>query len=416
MCAPKKLPAFCAMLRAGLRGRSNSVTLDLLTTSDLEALKTRRQARDGVAQVQNSSSSGVTGKRYLVVTHAPEYADRLHLPLPLLPCTGSPPPRLPSAECISALRAENQALRGELASAQGLHGTSLRSTGGLSSASTIRALEARLEAAESELEALGMAHRALQKRAAGEVATLMAELHARRDGERDYRVRLANARAEVDALTRRLRATEARVGLRGSAASANFTYTRPGSRPSSRPTSPYAAAPGSRGASPARTSRPPSAPGSPYSSRYRPASAPRERPHSPIPVFDPTAYAADRAQRVAAAAALRASAFGGTAGRGSATGSRSTTPTPGWRSPAQSPRRSPGGGAGAAGLSPRESPQAALMHVKSRLHALTGKPQAAAAPTVRRLSIATSHIASPGLTRVPLQAGAGGLCCSHRRH
>lgn len=412
MGAPKKLPAFCAMLRAGLRGRPSSVSLELLTASDLEALKTRRQARDGAGQVPSSSGGGsVTGKRYLVVTHAPEFGDRLHLPLPLLPCE-SPPSllRLPSAECILALRAENQALRGELATAQGLLGTSSlgRVTAGLSSGSATRALEARLEAAESELEALGMAHRALQKRAAAEVATLMAELSARRDGERDYRVRLASARAEVDALTRRLRATEARVGLRGSAASANFTYSRPGSRPSSRPSSPYAAAPGSRGASPARTSRPPSAPGSPYTSGHRPASAPRERPHSPVPVFDPTAYAADRAQRLAAAATLRASAFGGTSGRGSspAPGSRSSTPTAGWRSPAQSPRRAGGAGGGAAtggaGLSPRESPRRALLHVKSKLHALTGKPLVPAAPTVRRsvLPLLPVRIASPGLTAV----------------
>jgi len=399
------------MLRAGLSGRSATVSLDFLTAADLEALKRRRQGDVSSSSQPASSSNQVAGKRYLVLSHAPEFGDRIHLPLPLLPCATLPGSRLPSAEMIMDLRIQNEALRTELAAAAARETKHLRNGASASSYSggvggglagggrgggPSRALEARLEAAETELEALGGEHVSLQRRSASEMATLMAELSARREGERAYRIKLANARAEIESLMRRLRATEARVGLRGSAAAANFTYSRAGSRPSSahgsRPLSPHTAT-SSRNASPARM-MPPAGLRSPYSSNqsaslHRTSSAPRERRPSPLPAFDPTAYAAERAQRVAAAAALRAQAFGGTASRGGSPGpgSRSGTPvaTPGWRSPAQSPRgglASGGRSGGAPSGSGRESPSTALQHVKARLHAFTGKAPVDARPPV----------------------------------
>lgn len=387
------------MLRAGLSGRSATVSLDFLTAADLEALKRRRQGEVSSSLQQAPSSNQVAGKRYLVLSHAPEFGDRVHLPLPLLPCASLPGSRLPSAELIMNLRIQNEALRAELAAARETQHLRNGASASSSYSGPSRALEARLEAAETELEALGAEHVSLQRRSASEMATLMAELSARREGERAYRLKLANARAEIDSLMRRLRATEARVGLRGSAAAANFTYSRAGSRPSSahgsRPLSPHTAT-SSRNASPARM-MPPAGLRSPYSSNqsaslHRTSSAPRERRPSPLPAFDPTAYAAERAQRVAAAAALRAQAFGGTASRGGSPGpgSRSGTPvaTPGWRSPAQSPRgglASGGRSGGAPSGSGRESPSTALQHVKARLHAFTGKAPVDARPPVRSI-------------------------------
>jgi len=363
----KRLAAFASMLRAGLAGSSSAVSMDLLTSGDLEALK-RRKGRGG-SEAEGASAAD-NGKRYLICSFAAEFGDRCHYPLPLQRClSDAAVGRRPAAEALAALRAENAALRCD-ADASAAQQAAAAPRG-----RSAHALEARLEAAESELESLGRAHAALQRRAASETAALTAELCARREGERAWRLRCNDARAEVEGLTRRLRATEARVGLRGAAASANFTYARPGSRPSSaggsRPGSPYAYAyaASSRGASPFG----PPQPSQPYA---RPASAPRGRSPSPrgggAPLFDPSAYAAQRAERVAAAPAARTS-FGSTASRGGSPGPGSRAQSPGaWRSPGHSPRPWRGGGSPGPGAQPRaQSPGAALRDVKDRLGAFT---------------------------------------------
>jgi hypothetical protein len=326
--------------------------------------------------------------------------DRVHYPLPLLPCEPRAV-RLSGAAVgggavDAALRAENATLRAQLAA---LRAATPRDVARTSSGRETAELSARLEASEAELEALGAAHAALRARAAADAASLGGQLAAAREGERAWRLKARDVRAECEALQRRLRATEARVGLRGAAASANFTYARPGSRPSSvaggsRPPSPYAYALSSAAASPrgggsAASSRG----GSPAPhARGRPPSRPRERSpgggggaisaaSSLRGRFDPAAYAAERSQRLAAAVALRAS-FGTSAPRGGASpgpGSRTGSPG-GWRSPAgapASPRRYGGGGGGSAygvggarsgGASPRpQSPSAVLRGVTAKL-------------------------------------------------
>jgi coiled-coil domain-containing protein 61 len=439
----KKLAVFGAMLRAALRGGSSTVSLDLLTSADLEALKSRRGGRGGAGDAAPGAASSAAaalaharasaaGKRYLILTYAAEF-DRVHYPLPLLPCEARavrvPPAASAGTEAaLAQLRVENAALRAELASQRAA--TPRRSGGGSALGASAPGsftreseLGARLEAAEGELEALGAAHAALRSRAAAESAALTAELAARREGERAWRLKARDLRAEVDGLTRRLRATEARVGLRGAAASANFTYARPGSRPSSasggsRPASPYAPSsamssprgggggagaaggPASRSREPSPSHRrPPSRPPSRPTSRPRGAAEPVGRGGSPSASaslggrFDATAYAAERNERLAAAAALRAS-FGSTASRAGSPGPASRAASPGgWRSPAQAPA-SPRWHGGGAAASPRaESPSAALRDVKARLAVFTrgaDRPRvpalptrAAAAPSVR---------------------------------
>jgi coiled-coil domain-containing protein 61 len=454
----KKLAVFSAMLRAALRGGSSTVSLDLLTSADLEALKSRRGGRGGAGDAAPSAAASAAalaharasaaGKRYLILTYAAEF-DRVHYPLPLLPCEARAV-RVPLAAAsgsadaaLAQLRAENATLRAELASQRAA--TPRRSGGGsaLGAAAFTRESElgARLEAAEAELEALGAAHASLRSRAAAESAALTAELAARREGERAWRLKARDLRAEVDGLTRRLRATEARVGLRGAAASANFTYARPGSRPSStsggsRPASPYApssamssprggggggagAAGGlasrSREPSPSHR-RPPSRPPSRPTSRPRGAAEPVGRGVSPSASaslggrFDATAYAAERNERLAAAAALRAS-FGSTASRAGSPGPASRAASPsGWRSPAQAPA-SPRWHGGGAAASPRaESPSAALRDVKARLAVFTrgaDRPRVPSLPT-RALPAAAAAPSVCGVAR--------GFCCApHRR-
>lgn len=75
----KKLPVFIKMLRAALRQDSDTVFADLLTYSDLEALKAQR---GGAANAPLASSIPPNNKRYLILTYAAEF-DRVHYPLPL---------------------------------------------------------------------------------------------------------------------------------------------------------------------------------------------------------------------------------------------------------------------------------------------------------------------------------------------
>ena len=398
----KRLAVLASMLRAALRGESATVSLDLLTGADLEALKSRRKTGGGApapsAEALWAARASAEGKRYLIVTYAAEF-DRVHYPLPLPPADarrrtslrgGSGTP----GESGGALRAENAALRAELAAARRgstpqprISASRPRETGGSAAA--------RLEATEAELERLAAAHAALRSRSAAEVAALSAELATRREAERSWRLKARDLRAEVESLQRRLRATEARVGLRGGASSANFTYSRPGSRPSStgppsRPLSPYvspysasAYAASSRGASPAP---------SPRRTPARPPPPPRPRsagPGAPSPLPQRPPFLAG--------------------------GSRTGSPAPaGWRSPAApaSPRWRPGG-APAPGFSPgrslprAESPGAALRDVKARLAAFNRGASGGAATAGRAPSpSATRRAPSPAAGRRPATAGA----------
>ena len=74
-----KFAVFVRMLLTSLRRTSDSVSLDLLTSDDLERVKARRCEGGGSAV---DSSLSRARKRYLILTYTAEY-DRVQYPLPL---------------------------------------------------------------------------------------------------------------------------------------------------------------------------------------------------------------------------------------------------------------------------------------------------------------------------------------------
>jgi coiled-coil domain-containing protein 61 len=84
----KQFPVFVDMLKSAIMKTSSSVTLDLMTFSDLEQLRSRQGHKP--RQTQAKSGSHVTNKRYLILTYTVEF-DRVHYPLQL-PYVGKPDP------------------------------------------------------------------------------------------------------------------------------------------------------------------------------------------------------------------------------------------------------------------------------------------------------------------------------------
>ena len=82
----KRFAVFVKMLRKALAAQSPSVFVDLLTTADLEALKSRRgSSKLGSGSVSSSLDAAAgksAGKRYLILTYTAEF-DKTHYPLPL---------------------------------------------------------------------------------------------------------------------------------------------------------------------------------------------------------------------------------------------------------------------------------------------------------------------------------------------
>ncbi|XP_072920000.1 centrosomal protein CCDC61 isoform X1 [Hemitrygon akajei] len=85
----KQFSIFCNMLESAITKSSESVTLDLLTYSDLELLRNRKTGV-GMRQVPPPKSGTLSCKRYLILIYSVEF-DRIHYPLPL-PYTGKPDP------------------------------------------------------------------------------------------------------------------------------------------------------------------------------------------------------------------------------------------------------------------------------------------------------------------------------------
>ncbi|NXO97603.1 CCD61 protein, partial [Certhia brachydactyla] len=82
----KQFGIFCSMLESALTQSSDSVSLELLTYSDLETLHSRKVG--AIARPPPSSSSPLNTKRYLILVYSVEF-DRIHYPLPL-PYAGRP--------------------------------------------------------------------------------------------------------------------------------------------------------------------------------------------------------------------------------------------------------------------------------------------------------------------------------------
>ncbi|XP_038642025.1 centrosomal protein CCDC61 isoform X2 [Scyliorhinus canicula] len=111
----KQFSIFCNMLESAITKSSESVTLDLLTYSDLELLRNRKA---GVAtrHAPPPKSGALNAKRYLILIYSVEF-DRIHYPLPL-PYAGKPDP--------VALQKIIRGLKEELASARSKQGKDYR--------------------------------------------------------------------------------------------------------------------------------------------------------------------------------------------------------------------------------------------------------------------------------------------------
>lgn len=111
----KQFNIFVSMLESAVIQASDSVSLDLLTYSDLESLRQRKSGSSARTAIPQQRTVTLNSKRYLILTYTVEF-DRIHYPLPL-PYVGKPDPRA-LQEQIRLLRAELKALK------QGTHGTS----------------------------------------------------------------------------------------------------------------------------------------------------------------------------------------------------------------------------------------------------------------------------------------------------
>ncbi|XP_066501191.1 centrosomal protein CCDC61 isoform X2 [Hoplias malabaricus] len=145
----KQFPIFCSMLESAVSRSSESVTLDLLTYSDLELLRNRKAGVVGRPRAQQQSPA-LSAKRYLILIYTVEF-DRIHYPLPL-PYLGKPDP--------AALQREIRALRAELI-ALGKRGDHIVSD------QETRRLRAELALVREEKDALAKALERLQMVGAG---------------------------------------------------------------------------------------------------------------------------------------------------------------------------------------------------------------------------------------------------------
>ncbi|XP_051018441.1 centrosomal protein CCDC61 [Acomys russatus] len=103
----KQFSIFCNMLESALTQSSESVTLDLLTYTDLESLRSRKLG--GRAGASAPRSAQLNSKRYLILIYSVEF-DRIHYPLPL-PYQGKPDPVVLQG-IIRSLKEELGRLRG----------------------------------------------------------------------------------------------------------------------------------------------------------------------------------------------------------------------------------------------------------------------------------------------------------------
>ncbi|XP_042637173.1 centrosomal protein CCDC61 [Orycteropus afer afer] len=112
----KQFDIFCNMLESALTQSSESVTLDLLTYTDLESLRNRKMGgRPGPLAPR---SAQLNSKRYLILIYSVEF-DRIHYPLPL-PYQGKPDPVV--------LQGTIRSLKEELGRLRGLGGQEVRDT------------------------------------------------------------------------------------------------------------------------------------------------------------------------------------------------------------------------------------------------------------------------------------------------
>ncbi|XP_045843638.1 centrosomal protein CCDC61 isoform X2 [Meles meles] len=215
----KQFNIFCNMLESALTQSSESVTLDLLTYTDLESLRNRKMG--GRPGPLASRSAQLNSKRYLILIYSVEF-DRIHYPLPL-PYQGKPDPVV--------LQGIIRSLKEELGRLRGLDGPDARDTRETEIwhlreqvsrlASEKRELEAQLgqsreealagRAARQEAEALrglvrglelelrqerGLGHRGVGRRSQ-DCRRLAKELEEVKASERSLRARLRTVNTEL---------------------------------------------------------------------------------------------------------------------------------------------------------------------------------------------------------------------------
>lgn len=80
----KRFPLFIKMLCSSLSNESETVFLDLLTSSDLESMKAKKSTTANSAPPAAAATSALSSnkKRYAILTYSGEF-DRVHYPLPL---------------------------------------------------------------------------------------------------------------------------------------------------------------------------------------------------------------------------------------------------------------------------------------------------------------------------------------------
>ncbi|KAL4427003.1 hypothetical protein ABPG77_009564 [Micractinium sp. CCAP 211/92] len=269
----KRFPVFVRMLLGALRQESDSVSLDLLTYSDLELLRSKRAGASSAAaaqagtqqqtaalpqpqqqhqqQPQQPPGSSAAHKRYLILTYAAEF-DRVHYPLPLQYEDNPDPRRLKAT--IGALRAqlaaagaggnsgghrrrvfptsavaapdpelrqlrqENAALQAQLAAA--LEGAA----GGGGLAADVQALAADAQEAARDVRGLRRERDSLLARVQAAEAALESERALHRRELRRRGRELADAGAELGAAKEQIR--ELRLKCRGLAQAVDLAQRR----------------------------------------------------------------------------------------------------------------------------------------------------------------------------------------------
>ncbi|XP_057348743.1 centrosomal protein CCDC61 isoform X2 [Manis pentadactyla] len=298
----KQFNIFCNMLESALTQSSESVTLDLLTYTDLESLRNRKMG--GRPGPLASRSAQLNSKRYLILIYSVEF-DRIHYPLPL-PYQGKPDPVVLQG-IIRSLKEELGRLRGpdrqDARQAPETEIWHLREQV-LRLASEKRELEAQLgrtreealagRAARQEVEALrglvrgleqelrqerGLGHRGAGRRSQ-DCRRLAKELEEVKASERSLRVRLKTLNGEL-ALYRRGRRTPPAVLL--SAPEDRVSSSRERST--------------SRGRCAIRSSSQESGRGGRGRGRGRPARPSPSPPGGRVTRFDPTAFVKAREKK-----------------------------------------------------------------------------------------------------------------------
>ncbi|XP_048838281.1 centrosomal protein CCDC61 [Brienomyrus brachyistius] len=311
----KQFSIFCSMLESAVRRTSEAVTLDLLTYSDLELLRSRKTGQPSKARSQPQSPA-LSTKRYLILVYTVEF-DRIHYPLPL-PYQGKPDPAALQRE-IRVLRAELAALvaqggrsrqdpetsrlRAELARLQGEKDALARALDQLQVAGVgrtpgggARGLREVIQSLEEQL----LRERAKNQRSASkrnqEKRQLLEELEELRASERALRVRVKSLTSEL-ALMQRCRASP--LASCRSSSGGEGPGRRSASRDRGLPGGPLRGRSGSRGRVEDRSGRADAA--------VQRTGSTGSRPHIPRPSpspsgsqpqrFDPTGYIQDRQRK-----------------------------------------------------------------------------------------------------------------------